>query len=216
MFSKELESLIQATLEDGILEDNEKAALVKRAQAEGVDLAELEIYINSIMQKRQKELDAKRGEEYAKAEMAKKEAIGKVCPHCGTPIPPLAEKCPSCGTIILTAAINQKLEKQMAEIKETLSDAIGTELFNPEAKQKALGLANSAKSGLIQLYTVYSTVPAIQSFYTVMKPEIDSAITKIEKTKTYTSKMLMWCLILIIGIMVSFILLVMWAESNKL
>ena len=60
MFSKELESLIQATLEDGILEDNEKAALVKRAQAEGVDLAELEIYINSIMQKRQKELEAKR------------------------------------------------------------------------------------------------------------------------------------------------------------
>ena len=43
MFSKELENLIQATLEDGILEENEKAALVKRAQAEGVDLAALGI-----------------------------------------------------------------------------------------------------------------------------------------------------------------------------
>ena len=52
MFSKELESLIQATLEDGILEDNEKAALVKRAQKEGVDLDELEIYITSILQRR--------------------------------------------------------------------------------------------------------------------------------------------------------------------
>ena len=51
MFSKELENLIQATLEDGILEDYEKAALVKRAEAEGVDLAELEIYINSILQR---------------------------------------------------------------------------------------------------------------------------------------------------------------------
>lgn len=47
MFSKELENLIQATLEDGVLEDYEKAALVKRATAEGVDLTELEIYINS-------------------------------------------------------------------------------------------------------------------------------------------------------------------------
>ena len=46
MFSPELENLIQATLEDGILEDKEKAALIKRAQAEGVDIAELEIYIN--------------------------------------------------------------------------------------------------------------------------------------------------------------------------
>ena len=57
MFSKELENLIQATLEDGVLEDYERAALVKRATAEGVDLTELEIYINSILQKRKKEHD---------------------------------------------------------------------------------------------------------------------------------------------------------------
>ena len=56
MFSKELENLIQATLEDGVLEDNEKAALIKRAQKEGVDLDELEIYINSLLQRRQREL----------------------------------------------------------------------------------------------------------------------------------------------------------------
>ena len=44
MFSKEMEALIQATLEDGVLEDHEKAALIKRAQKEGIDLDELEIY----------------------------------------------------------------------------------------------------------------------------------------------------------------------------
>ena len=56
MFSKELENLIQATLEDGVLEEYEKAALVKRAQNEGVDLTELEIYIQSILQRRKREL----------------------------------------------------------------------------------------------------------------------------------------------------------------
>ena len=60
MFSQELEDLIQATLEDGVIEDYEKAALVKRAQAEGVDLTELKIYINSIIQKRQKEKENER------------------------------------------------------------------------------------------------------------------------------------------------------------
>ena len=41
MFSKELEELIEATLQDGILEEHEKQALVKRALLEGVDIAEL-------------------------------------------------------------------------------------------------------------------------------------------------------------------------------
>lgn len=76
MFSKELENLIQATLEDGVLEDYEKAALVKRAQAEGVDLTELEIYINSILQKRQRELDNERNAQIQKKVQEKKEAFG--------------------------------------------------------------------------------------------------------------------------------------------
>ena len=57
MFSKELENLIQATLEDGVLEEHEKAAIIKRAEREGVDIAELEIYINSLLQKRARELE---------------------------------------------------------------------------------------------------------------------------------------------------------------
>ena len=52
MFSPELEALIQATLADGVLTENEKLALVRRAEKEGVDLAELEIYIDSLIQKR--------------------------------------------------------------------------------------------------------------------------------------------------------------------
>lgn len=96
MFSKELESLIQATLEDGILEDNEKAALVKRAQNEGVDLDELEIYINSILQKRKRELNEKKDAEYAQIEKEKKAAIGKVCPKCGRQVAPLTLVC-ECG-----------------------------------------------------------------------------------------------------------------------
>lgn len=117
MFSKELENLIQATLEDGILEDYEKAALVKRAEAEGVDLAELEIYINSILQRRKREL-AK--EQYAKQEIIdqkKKEAFGRTCPNCGKQVPPLTLKC-DCGyeftnnhQISSVQILSEKIEK---------------------------------------------------------------------------------------------------------
>lgn len=96
MFSKGLEDLIQATLEDGILEDYEKAALVKRAQAEGVDLTELEIYINSILQKRKKEHDKVEDAKMEKIEQEKNKALRK-CPGCGESIPVMAIVCPKCG-----------------------------------------------------------------------------------------------------------------------
>ena len=96
MFSKELENLIQATLEDGVLEDNEKAALVKRAEREGVDIAELEIYINSLLQKRARELENEKNAVRKQAEKEKKEAFGRKCPNCGAQVPPLTLKC-ECG-----------------------------------------------------------------------------------------------------------------------
>ena len=96
MFSKQMENLIQATLEDGKLEENEKAALIKRAKKEGVDLDELEIYINSLLQKRKRELNKENEEREEKHQKAKKEAFGQVCPNCGKQVPPLTLKC-DCG-----------------------------------------------------------------------------------------------------------------------
>lgn len=96
MFSPELENLIQATLEDGILEDKEKAALIKRAQAEGVDIAELEIYINSILQKRKREADKEKNAKMEQIAQKKKKAL-RTCPNCGASLPVMAISCPKCG-----------------------------------------------------------------------------------------------------------------------
>ncbi|MBR3091427.1 MAG: hypothetical protein IKG99_00225 [Bacteroidaceae bacterium] len=52
MFSEELKELIDITLQDGVLTDQERAVIVKRAQKEGIDVDELEIYIQSLLQKR--------------------------------------------------------------------------------------------------------------------------------------------------------------------
>ena len=52
MYSKEMEALIEATLADGKITEKEKEALVRRAENEGIDLTELEVYIDSILQKR--------------------------------------------------------------------------------------------------------------------------------------------------------------------
>jgi len=123
MFSKELEDLIQATLEDGILEENEKAALVKRAQREDVDLGELEIYINSLLQKRQRELNKESREARAKQEEAELQSERlhsktlRKCPKCGEYIPNLTNVCPGCGFIIE----NSKTDETVLELMSLLN-----------------------------------------------------------------------------------------------
>ena len=156
MFSKELENLIQATLEDGVLEDYEKAALVKRATAEGVDLTELEIYINSILQKRKKEHDLAEDAKQEKIDQKKKEEFGRVCPNCGRQIPPMTVKC-VCGYEITTPGNSvssvQILSKKLSEITLT------------ESEEKEIeGAAPAAKKGLREKFIADKKIDIISTF----------------------------------------------------
>lgn len=156
MFSKELENLIQATLEDGVLEDYERAALVKRATAEGVDLTELEIYINSILQKRKKEHDLAENGKQEKIDQKKKEEFGRVCPNCGRQIPPMTVKC-VCGYEITTPSNSvssvQILSKKLSEITLT------------ESEEKEIEEADSAeKKGLREKFIADKKIDIISTF----------------------------------------------------
>ena len=124
MFSKELENLINATLEDGVLEEYEKAALVKRAQAEGVDLTELEIYINSILQRRKRERTKAEEARQEIMDKKKKEAYGRVCPNCGKQVNSMTLKC-DCGYEFTNNAVRssvQILADKIEKIKNRYSD----------------------------------------------------------------------------------------------
>lgn len=124
MFSKHLEDLIQATLQDGILEDYEKEALLKAAKAEGVDPNELQIYINSILQKRAQEKKAKKDRDDMILERERIAAKGKVCPNCGRQVPPLTLKC-VCGyefTDQKSASSVSLLSKEIDEIMKNSRD----------------------------------------------------------------------------------------------
>ncbi len=137
MFSKELENLIQATLEDGILEPYEKEALVKRAKAEGVDLTELEIYINSILQKRKKEHDEKEEARQEQIDRDKRAAFGRICPNCGKQVPPMTLKC-ECGYEFNQDATTERAAEILSE---KIDDIKGKELRlspNSENYNKAM------------------------------------------------------------------------------
>lgn len=144
MFSKELENLIQATLEDGKLEQYEKDALVKRAQAEGVDLTELEIYINSILQKRQRELENEKKAAYAKAEKKKKEEFGRVCPNCGRQVQSMTLKC-ECGYEFNT----QRNVSAMQRLSEELSKVSLSRAEEKEIEEEAPASQNAKRETIL-------------------------------------------------------------------
>lgn len=185
MFSKELESLIQATLEDGKLEDFEKAALVKRAQAEGVDLTELEIYINSILQRREREANQKKEEKERTLNKQKKEAFGRVCPNCGAQVLPMAIKC-ECGyefTGQKAVSSVQLLFDKLNNITLTPSDerAIDNEqrpMFKEDVRNRII---LEKKNNIISTFPIPNTKEDIIEFLSLSISEANKPLGFLEK-----------------------------------
>lgn len=131
MFSKELEELIQASLVDGIITSQELAIIHKKALAEGLDLDEVDLIINSRLQK------------IIQKEDAQKEKLIK-CPVCGEIIPPMSAVCPSCGHVIDSSLVKKnqaldeyikKLETSLVKLKEN-----GVEKYNEKVKAELEGM----------------------------------------------------------------------------
>jgi hypothetical protein len=116
MFSPELERLIEITLADGVLTDQEKNVLVNAAMKEGVDINQLDVYIQYLMQQL-------REEEMKQAEAKKaSETMGNVkrCPNCGSPYVPGSLVC-ACGHVFDVTVQSKAYEKFNDELQKKLS-----------------------------------------------------------------------------------------------
>ena len=135
MFSEELNKLIEASLVDGVITDQERAVIRKRALLEGVDPEEVDIILDAeVQKKRQKQQDT--------VNMVKK------CPSCGEIIPAMTAVCPSCGHVVDTiddSDLNQymgKLENALIKLKQdgaiSYKNRVRTELESLIRQGKAL------------------------------------------------------------------------------
>ena len=116
MFSKELESVIEAALADGVLTDKERAVLHKRAAEEGVDPDELDVVIEGRLAKMKREEDWLRP-----APPSDKFGDVKKCPNCGEPVEPMAVKCSACGyefRNVEALKSSQRLAEKLEAIEE--------------------------------------------------------------------------------------------------
>ena len=164
MFSKELESLIQATLQDGVLTEQEKAVLIRRAQNEGVDLDELDIYIQSLLQKRHQEEAEKEAEE----DRASKIGDVRRCAGCGYNVPSGFAACPNCGqtfNVTETTGSWAKLQDALANMKEK---TFQTKEFGDLPDYDELG---SRKDEIVINFPVPNTRADLLEFLSSLQPK---------------------------------------------
>lgn len=108
MFSEELSKLIEASLVDGVITDQERAVIRKRALLEGVDPDEVDLVLDAEIQKLKKK---------------QQEAVAKVkkCPACGEIIPAMSVKCPACGYEFRNVEANGSVQKLFSMVNEIYS-----------------------------------------------------------------------------------------------
>ena len=180
MFSERLENLIKAALQDGVLTEQEKVAIIKRAGAEGEDINEVDIYIQSLVQKRQQELAKNKQEaETARIVAQKKESearmaseieeqkqrdtIMRKCPVCGARIPVLSNVCPDCKHVIDT----NELDGKMMEMIKKITAASRHMTFDSALcrfRFKGNGKNDDYFPLLVELEQLYGDLPKVKDF----------------------------------------------------
>ena len=119
MFSEDLQKLIEASLVDGVITDQERAVIRKRALLEGVDPDEVDLMLDAEVQKlRQKQ----------------QEAVAKVkkCPACGEIIPAMSVKCPTCGYEFNNVEANKSVQNLFSMINDIYSSQEDSETIKEE------------------------------------------------------------------------------------
>lgn len=160
---QELDDLIKEYLSDGIISPKERQVLLNKAQALGLNLDEVDLYIDAQQQKADQSVVA-----------IMNQRKGNTCPYCGAPIPLLADKCPSCGQFITPES-----SKDLEEIFNHLEDAL---VKFKSCDNTAENQANVERY-IRKAKMYYSNNPKIKLLLQEVENEIEDANEKEEESK---------------------------------
>lgn len=158
---QELDDLIKEYLTDGIISAKERQVLLNKAQALGLNVDEVDLYIDAQQQKADQAVAA-----------AVNKRRGKTCPYCGSSIPELTDKCPNCG-----GNITPEASKELEEIIEHLESALenfksGKSTENNKAKIERF---------IRQARMYYGNNPKIQRLLEEVEEESETAEAEVKK-----------------------------------
>lgn len=160
---QELDDLIKEYLTDGIISAKERQVLLNKAQKLGLDIDEVDLYIDAQQQKADQAVAT-----------VMNQRKGNTCPYCGAPIPLLADKCPSCGQYITPES-----SKDLEEIFNNLEDA----LVKFKAGENTAESQAKVERYIRKAKMYYSNNPKIKPLLQEVENEIEEANEREEEAK---------------------------------
>lgn len=115
MYDQSLEQLIDAVIADGVITEQERKVVYKKAAALGIDQDEIEVYLEG-------KLDALKKNEKPQSG---KHGVVKTCPNCGATVESGAARCKECGFAFTGIEANssaKELDRRLQAIKGTDDD----------------------------------------------------------------------------------------------
>lgn len=106
MYDQSLEQLIDAVIADGVITDQERKVVYKKAASLGIDQDEIEVYLEGRLSKVSQ----------SKPKSNKKGEI-KTCPNCGANLGSFVGKCPECGHEIIGVESNHSAKEFLAKVE---------------------------------------------------------------------------------------------------
>lgn len=125
MYNPMLERLIELALVDGELTESEKQVLFKRAQSQGIDLAEFEMVLNARLYEKRKSVEGQKAKMPPINSAPKSEKCGDVrkCPACGAMIGTFMMCCPECGHEFIGVGANNFVKEFAEGLKTAIANA---------------------------------------------------------------------------------------------
>ena len=157
---QELDDLIKEYLTDGIISPKKRQVLLNKAQELGLNVDEVDLYIDAQEQKEKQSVDA-----------AVSKRRGKTCPYCGESIPELTDKCPYCGKNI-TPEASEELEEMLFDLQESFESYMSRSTEGRKAK-----LENNIRKA--KMY--YGNNPKVQRLVEETEESIKEAIANGKK-----------------------------------
>lgn len=112
MYDQSLEQLIDAVIADGVITDQERKVVLKKAAALGIDQDEIEVYLDGRLDAVNKNNAPKSG----------KHGVVKTCPNCGAVVEAGTAKCKECGYAFSGLDANssaKELDRRLRGVKGT-------------------------------------------------------------------------------------------------
>ena len=174
MYSEELERFIQLVIADGEVSDKERGVLHKKAEKEGIDLDEIDVYVDGLIAEMKVKNASVQAPPVATPSQPKSAKWGDLnkCPQCGAVVMAGSARCEECGYAyrnIEAVSSVEKFSNMLAQIEK--EEGPDDDLFGSFLSMAGMSKRDKRLSTAIQNFPIPNAKEDLMEFLMFLKPK---------------------------------------------